>query len=239
MARPWLARRALRASWFGLLLLIALTVLVTSCVSPPRAAPPTPTVPAVYATAAAATAVWQELQQRPLHLPIRTPGMPCPTTPGHLLATGEGIAVGRGPVHVVHGQSSSTGADERQRQGVLQYADAHAYGNGTSGWGGVKVLWVIGASYTGSVLIRGHQLDGSHEVRFNGGLDQLFLEYANDLAAVPPLPGLRLVRVSTDTGWTDWPSETRLQAPGCYAYQVNGLTFSEVIVFQAVLAQHL
>lgn len=166
------------------------------------------------------------------------PGMPCPTTPGHLLATGEGIAVGSGPVYAVLGQSSSTGADERQRHGVLQYADAHAYGKGTSGWGGVKVLWVIGASYTGSVLIRGHQLDGSHEVRFNGGLDQLFLEYANDLAAVPPLPGLRLVRVSTDTGWTDWPSETRLQAPGCYAYQVNGLTFSEVIVFQAVLVQH-
>jgi hypothetical protein len=30
------------------------------------------------------------------------------------------------------------------------------------------------------------------------------------------------------------PSYTRLRAPGCYAYQIDGLTFSRVIVFRAV-----
>ena len=37
----------------------------------------------------------------------------------------------------------------------------------------MKVLWVIDVHATGPVLIRGHQVDGPHEVRFNGGLDQL------------------------------------------------------------------
>ncbi|MBA2462339.1 MAG: hypothetical protein H0V45_11335 [Actinobacteria bacterium] len=34
-------------------------------------------------------------------------------------------------------------------------------------------------------------------------------------------------------GGGDNPSLTRLRAPGCYAYQVDGRTFSYVIVFEA------
>ncbi len=67
MARSGLSRTALRASWFGLLLLMALTVLLTSCVSPPRAAPPTSAVPAAYATAAAALAYTHPRDASPDH----------------------------------------------------------------------------------------------------------------------------------------------------------------------------
>jgi len=141
------------------------------------------------------------------------------------------MAVGSGPVYAVLGQAQSTGAEERQRQGILQYVDAHAYGTGTSGWGAQKLLWVIDAHSPGPLLIRGHQVDGPHEVRFNGGLDQL----SNIDALSPPLPALRLLGPPPET---NWPSQTRLQAPGCYAYQVDGLTWSSVIVFQAVLVQH-
>jgi hypothetical protein len=35
-------------------------------------------------------------------------------------------------------------------------------------------------------------------------------------------------------GWRNFPSHTRLRTPGCYGYQVDGRTFSIVIVFQAV-----
>jgi hypothetical protein len=31
------------------------------------------------------------------------------------------------------------------------------------------------------------------------------------------------------------PSSTRLRAPGCYAYQIDGLNFSHLIVFEAKL----
>jgi hypothetical protein len=30
-----------------------------------------------------------------------------------------------------------------------------------------------------------------------------------------------------------WPSFTRVRKPGCYAYEVDGTSFSEVIVFRA------
>ncbi len=174
MALSSLWKRTFRVLGGWLLPLSMVSILVSSCASASGTATPTPTVPTVYTTAAAETAVWQTLRQRPLHMPTGTPGTPCPTAHGHLLATGEGIAVGSGPLYAVLGQLQSTGADQRQRQGILQYVDAQAYGPGASGWGGMKVLWVIDVHYSGPVLIRGHQVDGPHDVRFNGGLDQLY-----------------------------------------------------------------
>ena len=35
-------------------------------------------------------------------------------------------------------------------------------------------------------------------------------------------------------GWREWPSYTRVQTAGCFAYQVDGMGFSTVIVFRAV-----
>ncbi len=135
-----LAKRTFRVLWDRLLPLTTVSILVTSCASAPGTAASTPTVPAVYATAAAQTTFWQALQKRPLHLPTITPGTPCPTSHGHRLPTGEGRAVGSGPLYAVLGQGPGGGADERQRQGILQYLDAHDYGTSTSGWGGMKVL---------------------------------------------------------------------------------------------------
>ena len=79
-------------------------------------------------------------------------------------------------------------------------------------------------SYRGPVLIRGRQLDGTHHVRFG-------------LAFVPPTE-LRIGswgNATTAPGWGFRASTTRLRAPGCYGYQIDGRTFSRVIVFQAVL----
>src|SRR6266568_8213364 len=110
MALPSLSKRTVRFLWGWLLPLSTVSILVMSCATAPGRASPTPTVPAVYATAAAQTAVWQTLQQRPLHFPTGTPGTPCPTSPGHRLPAGEGMAVGSGPVYAVLGQAQSTGA---------------------------------------------------------------------------------------------------------------------------------
>jgi hypothetical protein len=231
MALSSLWKRPVWFLWGWFLPLSTVSILVLSCASAPGRASPTPTILPIYATAAAQSAVWQTLQKLPLHVPTVPPGTPCPTAHGHWLPTGEGMAVGSGPLYAVLGQGPGAGADERQRQGILQFADAQAYGTGTSGWGGMKVLWVIAAHYSGPVLIRGRQVDGPHDVRFNGGLDQL----TADVSVAPPLQALRLLGPPPET---NWPSETRLQAPGCYAYQVDGLSFREVIVFQAVLVQH-
>ena len=35
-------------------------------------------------------------------------------------------------------------------------------------------------------------------------------------------------------GWREWPGVTSLRSPGCYAFEIDGVGFSEVVVFKAV-----
>ena len=41
--------------------------------------------------------------------------------------------------------------------------------------------------------------------------------------------------LSTFNGWRTVPGGTWVKAPGCYAWQVDGLTFREEIVIKAIL----
>jgi len=41
--------------------------------------------------------------------------------------------------------------------------------------------------------------------------------------------------ISDSDGWRTYPGGTWVMSPGCYAWQVDGLTFSEEIVIKAVL----
>jgi hypothetical protein len=151
----------------------------------------------------------------PLHLPTLGPGEACPVSAARRVSRSFGPAVGTGPVFAVGLGSKTIFPFEypSNKQSIF-------YG---SGWGGDKVLWIGSPSYTGPVLIRGEQLNGSHAVGFSLGDGPA--AYTN-LQFPPGKP-------RSDHGWRNWPTETRLQASGCYAYQVDGTTFSEVIVFIA------
>ncbi|HET8660684.1 MAG TPA: hypothetical protein VFM55_16980 [Micromonosporaceae bacterium] len=87
-------------------------------------------------------------------------------------------------------------------------------------WGGQKVLWAVDPATTGPVLVRGRRLDGPEPLAFED----------------PPLPELLL---NTDPyegqpgGWKDYPSHTRIRAPGCYAYQVDTAAGTWSVVFVA------
>jgi hypothetical protein len=92
-------------------------------------------------------------------------------------------------------------------------------------WLGAPVDWVADGSYTGPVLIRGGQIGGSAAIGFGEGAtpyDELQLLDAGRQA--PRVPG----------GGRQWLTETRISVPGCYAYQVDGTDFSEVLAFRAV-----
>ncbi len=91
-----------------------------------------------------------------------------------------------------------------------------------SSWSGGRVTWTAAPGYGGPVLIRGRRLDGAGAVGFGEGhvpYDELQL-----LASGQGSPGGR---------GRAWITLARVRGPGCYAYQVDGTSFSEMIVFRA------
>jgi hypothetical protein len=87
-----------------------------------------------------------------------------------------------------------------------------------SAWKGAQVTWQT-SGYRGPILIRGRQVGGAGGVGFGEGHT--------------PYDELQLLGNAMDAPPGQWPSFTRVQASGCYAYQVDGTSFSEVIVFRA------
>lgn len=82
-----------------------------------------------------------------------------------------------------------------------------------------KVRW-LGAGYAGPVLLRAGRIDGpgTASARFS------YTGHERDGGHYAEL---------TDPD-NDLPATTTVSGPGCYAYQVDGATFSETIVFRAV-----
>jgi hypothetical protein len=159
---------------------------------------------------------WRSLH-RPLHIPHIPPGAPCPTStpdPRGDLSRFQGLngpAWGRGPAY--------PGLPDRDGKPTLEfvYPPSATSGFAGSSWSGQKVMWIVSPAYHGRILIRGRQLDGPHELRFDDGV-------------VPP----REKRVVGGGIVVGWASFTRLRAAGCYGYQIDGKSFSRVIVFEAV-----
>ncbi len=107
---------------------------------------------------------------------------------------------------------------------------------------------MIDATYRGPVLVRGHEVNGAGVVSF-----QAPTTYAgtNFSGAGPPPPGPAVATVTIDgaamgfyaeldlpaaepgfpqTSWRLFFARTHIDAPGCYAFQLDGLTFSAMIV---------
>jgi hypothetical protein len=78
------------------------------------------------------------------------------------------------------------------------------------------------------VLIRGGQIGGDKPVMFSTGTVMLFPELQFPPQSQDSREGL------SGRGWRGWPSGTDLRAPGCYAWQIDGTTFSYTVVFKAV-----
>ncbi|MDP9343243.1 MAG: hypothetical protein M3Q23_14360 [Actinomycetota bacterium] len=207
---------------------------VQAASSPPRPTPaatgPT-TIPTTGAsptqTLQSQNPVWIHLA-RPLHLPTIAPGAPCPITtqfglpPNRVVPRQDWIHyAGAGPVYV---------------SGYVDHGMAHWKGDipVTRGWHPTTFLW-LSARAAGPILVSGTQIDGPNGIRFGGiqgvegaspALTQARLspnrnnqEYLN--------PGLR------PSGWHLYAATTFFRAPGCYALQMDGLAFSEVVVFRA------
>jgi hypothetical protein len=157
--------------------------------------------------ASAARDPWKQLH-RPLHLPKLALGEPCPTSSVRS-RFGLADALGEEPPYAFPFPAATvTLGRARTRRD-----DSYAY----------RVRWLAPARFSGRVLVRGRRLDRVTSVRFsptaNGrGSGELELTFA------------RAVRRQTRG-----PVWLILRSPGCYGFQVDGLTFSNTLLFQARL----
>jgi hypothetical protein len=173
--------------------------------------------------------VWPSLWQRPLQLPGVAVGQLCPATPGRSFTEGYGPGLGSGPAFLLlPGPNDAT----------LRAEALRGLGGSSKGWSGQQVRWVIHPLYQGPVLVRGARIDSAGGIQFNGGLDQPV--DPSQLTTAPPLTHLRLVGDSSyGAPWIAWVTYLRVRESGCYALQVDGLSFSETIVFRAAIAKSM
>jgi hypothetical protein len=175
-------------------------------------------------SAAASTAEWASLESRPLHLPTLGPGMACPVTSWQVASkvdpkagfpsSGGYFAFGKGPIFPLIYNFSPD-------QGTVRFAKLPAFsGNSKQD----KVLWLARPSYPGPALIRGRELGGVGVLGF-GPTDSTPSELRFPLDT-------GVGSADTAYGWRDLPSYMVIPALGCYAFQLDGRSFSDVIVFQ-------
>jgi hypothetical protein len=172
-----------------------------------------------------------QLRERALHLPAVAAGTRCPVSASHDYGKGAGFsshysAVGDGPFTL-------TG------NGVVDVNFEHPTNdqyNGT-GWPGMKVIWRQSQAYQGPVLLRGARIDGPGGLRFDHYLGADTSTDAVDADPYAAWPDLVYNTTGTVPTVLTYPSAVRVQSPGCYAVQVDGTSFSDVIVF-SVTAGH-
>ena len=217
--------RVHRWHWHGLVFVTMLLLIGCSGSTAIKSPTPTPTISVDATSTPGSTdsgSPWAQLESKPLHLPSVAGGASCPVTPGQAVTgSGTSVAYGAGPAYVTVGESN----------GVLHYDPSPSLDNG-SPWGLSQIHWAVAPAYSGPLLIRGSQIDGAHTVGFNGGEG---FSASNPTGTEPVQNELRLQ--VTQPGGNQWylaVSYVRVQAPGCYAYQFDGTSFSEVVVFQAV-----
>lgn len=162
------------------------------------------------------TASLTALLKRPLRFPVLRPGQPCPATHGTAISTAAfgGIALGSGPIRPIIAQEPPDVA----HRGIAYLAPTSA-----PPWLGIKTLWFSAPAYQGPFVIRAKRLDHAGPVALGG-------TPAAARLAVPSGPA-----AGSPDGWRTVPGGTWVKSPGCYAWQVDGLTFSEEIVVKAVL----
>ncbi len=165
-------------------------------------------------------ATWRRLG-RPLRVPTVATGAPCPVSNPETrfdfpAAYGVSRGIGPGPVYPVNYRPR--GPD--MSLVLIPFPPLPGYFTEGSEWNGWKHVWVVRAAYQGPVLIRGGQLDGANDVRFGGNI------VPPSEHRLPAAPRQLAGRFRFERTFS------RVRATGCYAYQIDGTTFSYLVVFE-------
>jgi hypothetical protein len=158
-----------------------------------------------------------QLLARPLHLPTIAPGDLCPTRPpvSHSPAARaeESSGFGTAPLYPA---ADFFGSDATVHLG----SPGRAASPGPDGLYEVKVVWGS-ETYDGPVVVRLGRLDGTgrgHVALYYDASARRGEAVVFELRGVPE----------------EWHSGTFVSGPGCWAYQVDGAGFSEVIPFRVL-----
>lgn len=90
------------------------------------------------------------------------------------------------------------------------------------GWRGEKTPWFIARTYSGPLLIRGARIDGAGPIRFAKGYGQHLRELRFAARENNGIEGK----------WRFLASASLFRVKGCYAFQVDGTTFSRVVTMR-------
>ena len=155
--------------------------------------------------------------QRPLRFPVLRAGQRCPASRGTLFNSPyfRGIALGTEPVRVILADVGDV------RHGIAKLFNP----SNSPPWLALKTLWFSLPAYQGPFVIRARRLGRPGPVWLEGGRATAWL-------VMPPGPTLDSAGYS---GYRTIPGGLLVKTPGCYAWQVDGLGFSEIMVVRAVL----
>ena len=145
-----------------------------------------------------------------LRLPVLAEGETCPVSSERSISPDFGPALGEGPVYPV-------GIPHGLLEFIYPAVETQLWY--PSDWGGQKVLWVVDPKYHGPIVIRGGRIDAPGRLGFGARAEP---DWAMDFGSS-----------GAAGSWRQFPSYTRLKAPGCYAYQIDGDGFRTTIVFEA------
>jgi hypothetical protein len=150
--------------------------------------------------------------RRPLAVPTLPAGGSCPVSPVQRIVTEDfvGMAVGSGAVRPAFFLDSFDAA-RGVPPGTMR----------PDGWFDIKTLWFAVPAYTGPARVRTVRLDGPGSVAFGESPDLGELVF-------PDGPTLN----QGPDGYRQIPGATWVRSAGCYAWQVDGIGFSTVIVFR-------
>jgi hypothetical protein len=148
---------------------------------------------------------------RPLALPAVDAGSACPATPSRKIARFL-MGLGAGPVY------PSRTFPVRTRYPAPENSLAAG-----SGWAVDKVPLLLKKTFHGPFVVRGRRVDGEGLLGFSG------IAGRRPFEAMQFAPGRATLKAG---GLLGWGIGVWMTSPGCYALQIDGPTFSRVVVFR-------
>jgi hypothetical protein len=158
------------------------------------------------------------LLARPLHFPTLGPGGRCPVSRGSKLDNSyfTGIALGSGPVRVLLADRGDA------LRGLVDLGTSAA-----PGWSALQTLWIGMPGYSGAFVVRAARVGARGPIEVQASETGLSPGSGPLVVAAGPTS-------NSQDGYRTVPGSTWVKSPGCYAWQVDGQGFSDIVVVNAM-----